>query len=110
MTLGESLHLSQLTILYHMDLVTLGESLHLSQPIILYLTGMPLCMAYTRSLQCFLLPCGTSAFVMAFGEQKAALLTVCAGRGTLGKSQTEQEPQWLLSELEKIISMGCRSW
>lgn len=107
--LEESLHLFQLTILYHMDLVTLWESLHFSQLTILYQTGMCHCMAHVRNLQCFLLPCGTSAFVMAFGEQKAAPPPVSEGRGTLGTSQTEQEPQQLLSELEKIICMGCRS-
>lgn len=84
--LEESLHVFQLTILYHMDLVTLWESLHFSQLTILYQTGMCQCMAHVRNLQCFLLPCGTSAFVMAFVEQKAALPTVSEGRGTLGTS------------------------
>lgn len=68
-------------------------------------------MAHTRSLQCFLLPCGTSAFVMAFREQKVALLTVSGDRGTLGTSHIEQEPQQLLSELEKWhglpLLVGC---
>lgn len=107
--LPQALHPEQSSGQALLDLVTLGESLHFSQLTILYQTGMCQCMAHVRNLQCFLLPCGTSAFVMAFGEQKAALPTVSEGRGTLGTSQTEQEPQQLLSELEKIICMGCRS-
>lgn len=83
-----------------LNLVTLEESLHLSQTSVLHQMGMYVYMSYGRSFRLsgwLLMPHSTATLVMMFGERKAALLTVSENRGTLGMFQNESPNNYFLS-------------